>query len=193
MVFEDVLVLLTNFYFVTLILGGILSASWLFERLEGVSSEDIAHLSNVVAIIGFIFGILSFLSIGGGIYLISKNYKLPRPFDFVSLALLTLLGLVLILRPIKDFRIGVFISLSVALLGASLLVFLGSDSVKFIAFVFIALFIVIYLSIKIFEDLYLIIAEILASPLISVSIGIFCFVQGLAGILGWSLGFLIQI
>jgi len=193
LIFEDILILLTNFYFITLILGGILSASWLFERLEGVSSEDIAHLSNIVAIIGFPFGILAFITIGGAIYLVSKNYSLPQPFDLVSLLLLSLLGLILILRPIKDFRIGVFISLTIALLGAALLVFLGSDSVKFVSIIFVALFIIIYVSIKIFEDLYLLIAEILASPIISVSVGALCFFQGLLGVIGWSLGFIIRI
>ena len=171
------------------IIGGLTAASWLLVRFAGI--EDVTLNVNRLALLGFPLSIISIITVGGGIYLKSKNFPIPQSFDIISIFLLSLLGIILILRPIKDFRFGVFLSLAIGLLGAGLLVFLGSDSVKLLSGVFILTFLLIYGAIRFFEDLYLLIADLLASPLISVSIGVLCIIQGLLGIFGFSLGFLI--
>jgi hypothetical protein len=188
MVLDIVLPALINLNFFILIIGGLLAAAWLLTRLAGVSTDaDISEIVSKIAIIGFPVGIASFITIGAAFYLISREFMFPDTFDFVTLICLLILGLVLILRPIKDFKFGTFISLAIGLLGAGILVFLGEKSVKLLSIIFILLFIVIYITIKFFEDLYLLIAEILSSPIISVSIGVLCVIQGLLEIIGFSL------
>jgi hypothetical protein len=179
---------LVNWYFLILFIGGLLAASWLLARLAGVSLEDMSSLVERLAIIGFFVGITALLTVGAAIYLFSNEIVLPDGVDLVTIGFLAILGLVLLLRPIKDFRFGAFISLAIGLFGAGILVFLGAESVKLLAIIFFIIFILIYGAIKLFEDLYLLIAELLASPLISITIGALCVVQGLLGVLGFSLG-----
>ena len=105
----------------------------------------------------------------------------------ITLICLGIMGLVLILRPIKDFKFGTVLSLAIGLLGAAILVFLGANSVKIIAGIFILLFFLIYGAVRLFEDLYLIIAEILSHPVVTVAIGAICILQGLLQIFSFSL------
>ena len=185
---DDGLFFLVDWNFIFLILGGCVTASWLLIRLASVSDSDkVESLTNSVALIGFPVGILSLMLAGAAIYLDSMETGLPNSFDIVTLICLGLMGLILILRPIKDFRLGTFISLAVGLFGAALLIFLGADQVKIVAGGFILLFLVIYLTIRMIEDLYLLIAEILSMPIISVSVGLLCIVQGLLQMTGASL------
>ncbi|MFX1285125.1 MAG: hypothetical protein ACFFB5_15805 [Promethearchaeota archaeon] len=191
---------LVSWNFVILILGGLLAASWLLVRLAGVSSDDLSNIVDKLSLIGFPIGVIALITIGAGLYLWSIMGE-PGPtfieeyptFDLVTIVFLCILGLVLILRPIKEFRFGAFISLAIGLLGAGLLVFLGAESVQLLSVVFFVLFLVIYLSIKMFEDLYLLVAEVLSSPLISIIVGILCILQGILQILGLSIGGIISI
>ena len=188
--------------FAILILGGLLAASWLFVRLAGVSSDDMSNIVDKLSLLGFPVGIVALITIGAGLYLSSIQPSLFEgpdiqfgysTFDLATIACLGILGLVLILRPIKDFRFGAFISLAIGLLGAGLFIFLGTESVQLLAVVFLILFIGIYLLIKFVEDLYLLIAEVLSSPLISVIVGILCLLQGILQILGLSIGGIITL
>jgi hypothetical protein len=142
---------------------------------------------NKLALIGFPVGITALITVGAGFYLISRSIEVPETYDIFTIGLLGILGLVLVLRPIKDFKFGVFISLAIGLFGGGLLVFFGASSVKLLAIVFVLLFFVIYGATRLFEDLYLLIAEILSSPLISVIIGTLCVLQGILEVLGFSL------
>ncbi len=192
---QNVLHNLVFWSFLILILGGLLAASWLLVRLAGVSSDDMSNIVDKLSLIGFPIGVIALITIGAGLFLWSTMVE-PDPifideyptFDLVTIVCLCILGFVLILRPIKDFRFGAFISLAIGLLGAGLLVFLGAESVKLLSVVFLILFFGIYLSIRIFEDLYLLIAEVLSSPLISVIVGILCILQGILQIFGLSIG-----
>ncbi|NHJ00685.1 MAG: hypothetical protein EAX86_01030 [Candidatus Heimdallarchaeota archaeon] len=185
---DTIFSLLVTYDFIILIIGGLLAAAWLTVRLAGVSDEDISKTVRNLSIIGFPVGVIALITIGAGIYVISKEILIPETFDLVTVICLGLLGLVLILRPIKDFRFGAFLSLAIGLLGAGLVVMLGADSVKLLAGVFIIIFLIIYGAIKIFEDMYQLIAEILASPLVSVSIGLITIIQGILLIFNLSLG-----
>ncbi len=197
---QNVLHNLVFWSFLILILGGLLAASWLLVRLAGVSSDDMSNIVDKLSLIGFPIGVIALITIGAGLFLWSTMVE-PDPlfideyptFDLVTIVCLCILGFVLILRPIKDFRFGAFISLAIGLFGAGLLVFLGAESVKLLSVVLFILFFGIYLSIKIFEDLYLLIAEVLSSPLISVIVGILCILQGIFQILGLSIGGIILI
>ena len=180
--------LLVTYNFVILIVGGILAAAWLIVRFAGVSSEDMSKTVRNLSLIGFPVGVIALITIGAGLYVISKEILVIETFDLVTIACLGILGLVLILRPIKDFKFGAFLSLGIGLLGAALIVMLGANSVKLLAGIFIIIFLVIYGAIKIFEDIYHLIAEILASPLISVSIGVISILQGVLLIFNLSLG-----
>ncbi|MHA2075237.1 MAG: hypothetical protein ACW97X_11505, partial [Candidatus Hodarchaeales archaeon] len=163
MVLDLILPIFVNLKALTLIVGGLLAASWLVVRIAGVSSEDISGMVDKIAILGFPVGIIAFLTIGAGIFLISNSSTSDYPtFDILTVVCLGILGIVLILRPIKDFRFGTIISLAIGLLGAGLLVFLGAESIKLLSVFFIILFFTIFGAIKIFEDLYLLIAEILS-------------------------------
>ncbi|UCE12621.1 MAG: hypothetical protein JSV04_10555 [Candidatus Heimdallarchaeota archaeon] len=195
-VIENVLHNLVFWSFIILILGGLLAASWLFVRLAGVSSDDMSNLVEKLSLLGFPVGIVALITIGAGFLLWStmENFMDEYPaFDLFSIFCLGILGLVLILRPIKDFRFGAFISLALGLLGAGVLVLVGAESVQLLAVVFIVIFLAIYLSIKIIEDLYLLIAEVLSSPLISVCVGILCIIQGILQFFGLSIGGIIAL
>jgi hypothetical protein len=186
--------------FLILILGGLLAASWLLVRLAGVSSDDMSSIVDKLSLIGFPVGILALFSIGAGLLLWSTMGD-PGPefideypaFDLFTIACLGILSLVLILRPIKDFRIGAFISLAIGLLGAGLLVLLGAESIQLLAIVFVVIFIALYLSIKLIEDLYLLIAEVLSSPIISIVVGVLCIIQGILLFFGVSIGGIIAL
>ncbi|MHA2305158.1 MAG: hypothetical protein ACXACU_07165 [Candidatus Hodarchaeales archaeon] len=195
MVLDLILPIFVNLKALTLIVGGLLAASWLVVRIAGVSSEDISGMVDKIAILGFPVGIIAFLTIGAGIFLISNSSTSDYPtFDILTVVCLGILGIVLILRPIKDFRFGTIISLAIGLLGAGLLVFLGAESIKLLSVFFIILFFTIFGAIKIFEDLYLLIAEILSSPFVSVIIGVLCIIQGTLLIFNVSLwGILTQV
>ncbi len=185
--------------FIILIIGGLLAASWLFVRFAGVSSDDMSNIVEKLSLLGFPVGIVALITISAG-FLLWATMVEPDPifideypaFDLSTIACLGILGLVLILRPIKDIRFGAIISLAIGLLGAGILV-LFTTSLQLIAVVFFILFIAIYLSIKLVEDLYLLIAEVLSSPLISVTVGILCIIQGLLQIFGLSIGGIIMI
>jgi len=196
---DNVLHNLVFWSFLILILGGLLAASWLLVRLAGVSSDDMSSIVDKLSLAGFPVGVLSLITIGAGLLLWSTMGD-PGPefineypaFDLVTVACLGILSLVLILRPIKDFRIGAFISLAIGLLGAGLLVLLGAESIQLMAVVFFIIFIAFYLSIKLIEDLYLLIAEVLSSPIISITVGVLCIIQGLLQFLGLSIGGIIM-
>ena len=190
MALDDGLFVVVDWSFLLLILGGCVAASWLLIRLASVTdSDEITSLTNKIALLGFPIGILSLMLIGAAFYLDSiKQIGLPQSFDLFTLICLLILGLVLILRPIKDFRFGAIISLALGLFGAALIIFLGANQVKIVAGVFILIFLLIYGSIRLIEDLYLLIAEILANPIISVSVGLVCIIQGCLQLLGRSLG-----
>ncbi len=186
---------LVNWNFLILIIGGLLAASWLLVRLAGVSSDDMSSIIDKLSIFGFLIGIIALITIGAGLYLlatVSNFVDEYSAFDLSTIACLGILGLVLILRPIKDIRFGAMISLAIGLLGAGVLVFF-TTSLQLLAVVFLILFLAIYLSIKIFEDLYLLIAEVLSSPLISVTTGILCIIQGLLQIFGLTIGGIIML
>ncbi len=188
MALDDGLYVLVDWNFLLLILGGCVAASWLLIRLSSVSdSEEIVSLTEKVAILGFPVGIISLLMIGAAFYLDSQPVGLPASFDLITLLCFGILGLVLILRPIKNFRFGTFLSLGLGLLGAAILVFLGANQIKIMAGVFIIIFLLIYGSIRMIEDLYLLIAELLSNPIISVTIGVICIVQGILQILSFSI------
>ncbi|MHA1993205.1 MAG: hypothetical protein ACW97Z_01545 [Candidatus Hodarchaeales archaeon] len=188
MALDDGLYVLVDWNFLLLILGGCVAASWLLIRLSSVSdSEEIVSLTEKVAILGFPVGIISLLMIGAAFYLDSQPVGLPASFDLITLFCFGILGLVLILRPIKNFRFGTFLSLGLGLLGAAILVFLGANQIKIMAGVFIIIFLLIYGSIRMIEDLYLLIAELLSNPIISVTIGVICIVQGILQILSFSI------
>lgn len=179
--------LLIDFNFIILILGGISAASWLVVRFIGLAEEDILKVVDSLALIGFPIGVISFFTIGAGFYIYSTSIELlPTTYDWFTVTCLGIQGLVLILRPIKDFKFGAILSLGVGLLGAALLIYLGAENVKMLSAVFVILFLAIYGAIKVVEDLYLIIAEILASPVISVTIGIICIAQGILEFVGLS-------
>ncbi|MFX1506235.1 MAG: hypothetical protein ACFFDC_08970 [Promethearchaeota archaeon] len=197
---ENLLHNLVFWSFLILILGGLLAASWLLMRLAGVSSNDMSNIVDKLSLVGFPVGVLALISIGAGLLLWSTMGD-PGPefideypaFDLFTIACLGILSLVLILRPIKDFRIGAFISLAVGLLGAGLLVLLGTESIQLLAIVFVIIFFAIYLSIKLIEDLYLLIAEVLSSPVISITVGVLCIIQGILLFFGVSIGGIITL
>ena len=190
MTLDDGLFVIVEWNSLLLIFGGCIAASWLLIRLASVTdSEEISSLTEKIALLGFLLGITSLILIGAAFYLFSiDEIGLPSSFDLFTLLCLSILGLVLILRPIKDFRFGAFLSLGLGLFSAALIVFLGANQVKIVAGAFILIFLLIYGSIKLIEDLYLLIAEILSNPVISVSVGLVCIVQGFLEIFGTSLG-----
>lgn len=188
MALDEGLFLLLSWNSILLIIGGGLAASWLLIRLSAVSdSEDISSLTQKMALFGFPVGIVAVLMTGAIFYLNSKPIGIPTSVDMMTLVCLGIMGLVLILRPIKDFRFGTVLSLAIGLIGAAILVFLGANSAKIIAGLFILIFLLIYGAVRLFEDLYLIIAEILSHPVITVVIGAICIIQGILQIFSFSL------
>ncbi len=166
-----------------LILGGIVAASWLFER----TIKPLSWIVKIASFFGFIIGILLLIT-AAGVWSTSA-------LDVYTQYLLIATGLALILKPIKDIPWAAVIALLVGgvCAGYVYLFFPLPETVFGISstWVYLAIFLVpallVYMSFKFIEDLLRLVGSILASRPVSIILGLICIVQGFLLLLDKSL------
>ena len=157
-----------------LILGGIVAASWLFER----TVKPLSWIVKIASFFGFIIGILLIVTA-------AVVWSTQTP-DVYTQYLLIATGLALVLKPIKDIPWAALIGLLIGgvCAGYVYLFFSLPETVLGISstWIYLAIFLVpallVYLLFKFIEDILRLIGVILASRPVSIILGLICIVQG---------------
>jgi len=176
------LTILADYMPYILILGGVVAASWLFER----TVKPLSWIVKIASFFGLIIGIL---------LMIIAAVVWPTPeLDVYTQYLLIVTGLALILRPIKDIPWAALIAL---LIGGVCAVYVylyipletvfGISSTWVYLIIFFVPALLVYLLFKFIEDLLRLIGSILASRPVSFILGLICIVQGFLLLLDKSL------
>ncbi len=177
------LTILADYVPYILILGGIVAASWLFER----TIKPLSWIIKIASFFGFIIGILLLIT--------AAAVWSTSALDVYTKYLLIATGLALILKPIKDIPWAALIALLIGGLcaGYVYLFFPLPETVFGISstWIYLAIFFVpallVYLLFKFIEDLLRLVGAILASRPVSIILGLICIVQGFLLLLDESL------
>jgi len=176
------LTILADYMPYILILGGVIAASWLFER----TVKPLSWIVKIASFFGFIIGILLMITA-------AVVWSTPTPYVYTQY-LLIVTGLALILKPIKDIPWAALIA---SLIGGVCAVYVylyipletvfGISSTWVYLIIFFVPALLVYLLFKFIEDILRLIGSILASRPVSLILGIICIVQGLLLLLDESL------
>ncbi len=169
------LTILADYMPYILILGGVVAASWLFER----TVKPLSWIVKIASFFGFIIGILLMVTA-------AAVWSTPT-LDVYTKYLLIATGLALILKPIKDIPWAALIGLLIGgvCAGYVYLFFPLPETVFGISstWIYLAIFFVpallVYLLFKFIEDILRLIGIILASRPVSIILGLICIVQGI--------------
>ena len=183
---------LTNYIPQILILGGILATSWFLEKLlrpVPVVGKPASILTKILSFFGFFAGIL--LVVTGGV---AWQTQTPQ-VDTYTIYLLIIAGLVLILRPIKDFPWAALIGLIVGSLCAGAVYFFyplpetvfGIASIWVYLIIFLIPAVLVYMVFKFIEDVLKLIGTLLASRPVTLIVGFICIAQGVLLLLDMNL------
>jgi len=182
------LTLLVDYTPYILILGGIVAASWLLEKLARpapVVGEPVSWLVKVTSLFGFFVGILLLVTAA-----VVWSTEAPQ-VDTGTRYLLIVTGLALFLKPLKDIPWAALIGLAV---GGLCVVFvflfyplpetvyvltygISSKWIYLVIFFIPALF--VYMLSKFVEDVLRLIGMILAFKPVAITLGLICIVQGI--------------
>ena len=175
-----------------LILGGIVTASWLLEKLvrpTPVVGEPVSGLVKITSLFGFFVGILLLVTAAA-----AWSTEAPK-VDTGTRYLLIVTGLALFLKPLKDIPWAALMGLVVGGLCAGLLFFfyplpetvygISSKWIYVIAFIIPALF--AYVLFKFVEDVLRLIGKILSFKPVATALGLICIAQGILLLLDKSL------
>jgi len=175
-----------------LILGGILATSWFLEKLlkpVPVVGKPASILTKILSFFGFFAGIL--LVVTGGV---AWQTQTPQ-IDTYTIYLLIIAGLVLILRPIKDFPWAALIGLIAGGLCAGAVYFFyplpstvfGIASTWIYLIIFLIPAVLVYMVFKFIEDVLKLIGTLLASRPVTLIVGFICIAQGVLLLLDMNL------
>ena len=167
-----------------LILGGFIAISWFFQKLirpVPVIGAPVSILTKVVSFFGFFVGIL--LIVTGTV---AWSTQAPQ-VDTYTQYLLIIAGLVLILKPIKDFPWASLLGLIAGGLSAGAVYFffplpetvLGISAIWVYIIIFLIPAVVVYMVFKFIEDVLKLIGTLLASKPVALIVGFVCIVQGI--------------
>jgi len=176
------LTLLVDYTPYILILGGIVAASWLLEKLAWaapVVGEPVSWLVKVTALFGFFVGILLLVTAAAAWSM--------QAWDTGTRYLLIVTGLALFLKPLKDIPWAALIGLVVGGLcaGSVFLFYPLPETVSGISstWVYLVIFFIpallVYVVLKFVEDVLRLIGTILASKPVSIVLGLICIAQGI--------------
>jgi hypothetical protein len=174
-----------------LILGGLLAASWLFEKLGSVlfnGWEFTTWWLKALTYLGFFVGILLLATAAVG-------WSQQVDWDLGTKYLLVVIGLALFLKPIKNFPIAALIGLTVGCACAAYVILLVplpetvlGVSVRWIyLIVFLIPALITYLLFKFIEDVLRLIRIVLTFEPVAIVLGLVCIVHGLLMLFGTSL------
>ena len=181
---------LANYTPYFLMLGGLIEASWLLQRLVGLKSseeESEGGAEKAMAVLGFFVGVL--LLVTGGVV------WWKQAWDLGTRLLLLVAGLALFLKPLKDVPWAALVALAVgALCVAAVYLFLplpeavlGVSSTWIYLVIFLVPALFAYLLFKFVEDVLKLIAMILSFKPVATVIGLTCIIQGILLLLNSSL------
>jgi hypothetical protein len=168
----DFSILVNNTEYI-LIIGGIIAISWFLEKLlkpVPVVGTTASILTKIVSFFGFFAGII--LIITG-----AAAWQTQAPnVDTYTQYLLIIAGLVLILRPIKDFP---WAALPETVLGIS--------AIWVYVIIFLIPAVIVYMVFKFIEDVMKLIGTLLASKPVTFIVGCVCIAQGVLLLLDMNL------
>ncbi len=187
----DFSILVNNTEYI-LIIGGIIAISWFLEKLlkpVPVVGTPASILTKIISFFGFFAGII--LLITG-----AAAWQTHAPqVDTYTIYLLIIAGLVLILRPIKDFPWAALIGLIVGGLCAGAVYFFyplsdtvfGISSTWIYLLIFLIPAVLVYMVFKFIEDVLKLIGTLLASRPVTLIVGFVCIAQGILLLLDMNL------
>jgi hypothetical protein len=187
----DFSILVNNAEYI-LIVGGLIAISWFIEKLVKpvpVVGTPASILTKIVSFFGFFVGII--LLITG-----AAAWQTHAPqVDTYTIYLLIIAGLVLILKPIKDFPWAALLGLIAGGLCAGAVYFFfslpetvfGIASIWVYLIIFLIPAVIVYMVFKFIEDVLKLIGTLLASRPITLIVGFVCIAQGILLILEMNL------
>ncbi len=166
-----------------LIFGGIIVASWFLEKIVKpvpVVGTPASVIAKILSFFGFFAGIL--LITTGAVAWSTQSSQV----DTYTQYLLIVAGLVLILRPIKDFPWAALVGLLVGGLCAGAVYFFyplsntvfGISSTWIYLLIFLVPAVLVYMVFKFIEDVLKLIGTLLASKPVTLIVGFICIAQG---------------
>jgi len=176
--------ILVNYTPYILILGGVIAISWFLEKLlkpVPVVGTPASILTKIMSFFGFFAGII--LIITG-----AAAWQTHAPqVDTYTIYLLIIAGLVLILRPIKDFPWAALLGLIAGGLSAGAVYFffplpetvLGISAIWVYVIIFLIPAVIVYMVFKFIEDVLKLIGTLLASKPVTLIVGFVCIAQGI--------------
>jgi hypothetical protein len=179
----DFSILVNNTEYI-LIIGGVIAIAWFLEKLlkpVPVVGTPASILTKIVSFFGFFAGIA--LIITG-----AAAWQTQAPnVDTYTIYLLIIAGLVLILRPIKDFPWAALLGLIAGGLCAGAVYFffplpetvLGIASIWVYIIIFLIPAVIVYMVFKFIEDVLKLIGTLLASRPVTLIVGFVCIAQGI--------------
>ena len=184
-------ILVNNAQYV-LIIGGLIAISWFIEKVVKpvpVVGTTTSILVKIVSFFGFFAGIA--LLITG-----AAAWQTQAPnVDNYTIYLLIIAGVVLILRPIKDFPWAALLGLIAggAAVGAVYFFFplpetvFGIASIWVYVIIFLIPAVIVYMVFKFIEDVLKLLGTLLASRPITLIVGFVCIAQGILLLLDMNL------
>jgi hypothetical protein len=178
----DFSILINNAQYV-LIIGGLIAISWFIEKVVKpvpIVGTTTSILVKIVSFFGFFAGIA--LLITG-----ASAWQTQAPnIDTYTIYLLIIAGVILILRPIKDFPWAALLGLIAggAAIGAIYFFFplpetvFGIASVWVYVIIFLIPAVIVYMVFKFIEDVLKLLGTLLASRPITLIVGFICIAQG---------------
>jgi hypothetical protein len=176
--------ILVNYTPYILILGGVIAISWFLEKIVRpvpVVGTPASILTKIMSFFGFFAGIL--LIITG-----AAAWQTHAPqVDTYTIYLLIIAGLVLILRPIKDFPWAALLGLIAGGLSAGAVYFFfplpetvfGISAIWVYVIIFLIPAVIVYMVFKFIEDVLKLIGTLLASKPVTLIVGFVCIAQGI--------------
>jgi len=184
------LTMLADYTPYVLILGGVVAASWLLEKLAKpapVVGKPVSGLVKLVSFFGLFVGVLLLVTAVG-------TWS-AHAWDTGTRYLLVVAGLALVFKPLKDVPWAALVGLIVGgtCTGAVYLLFPLPETVLGVSsiWVYLAIFLIpalfAYMLFKFVEDVFKLIGMVLTSKPVALALGILCVIQGILLLLNISL------
>jgi hypothetical protein len=181
---------LVGFAPLVLIVGGVVAASWLVQRLAKpapVMGEPVSVGLKVMSLFGFFIGVLMLAT--------AMAVWSTAEWDAGTTYLFVLTGLALALRPLKDIPWASLLGLVAGLLCAGALYLfyplpetvLGVSSIWVYLLVFFVPALIVYMIFRFIEDLIRFVSSVLGSRPVLLVLGLVCMVQGVLLLLDLSI------
>jgi hypothetical protein len=175
------LALLVTYTPYILILGGIVSASWLLEksvRPAPVVGKPVSWLVKLVSLFGFFVGVLLLVT--------ASVVWSVQAWDAGTRYLLIVTGVALFLKHLKDIPLAALIGLVVGGLCVAFVFFFyplpktvyGFSSTWIYVAIFLVPALFVYIIFKFLEDVLRLIGKILAFRSVAIALGLICIAQG---------------